>query len=312
MAAPETFEAIRSRARSGPPVSVAVVAAESHSSLQAVAEAARDGFARPVLVGPEDRVRRAIANAEIRGLEEARFVDAPDEEEAARTAVALARADEVGVVLKGSIRTDQLLRAVLDRTNGLRTQRLLSDVLLYEDTLSGANRLVGVTDGGINPAPDLDALKHIVANAVDLFRILDWDRPRVALLSATEIVTDSVPSTRTARELAEWADENLAQARVQGPLALDNALLASAAAAKGITGPVAGQADILVAPCIDAGNVLGKGVKYLGGSLTAHVVVGARTPILIPSRVESAEDKLHSIALGVLSAVSPRWREPQS
>lgn len=312
MAAPGTFSEIRSRARSGPAVTVAVVAAESPSSLQAVAEAAQAGFARPVLVGPVDKVRAAIANAEIRGLDDARYIDAPDEEEAARTAVAMARKDEVGVLLKGSLRTDQLLRAVLDGRSGLRTRRLLSDVLLYEDTLSGSPRLVGVTDGGINPDPDADALKQIVSNAVDLFRILDWDRPRVALLSATEVVTQSVPSTETAREVAEWAAENLSQAHVQGPLALDNALLESAAAAKGIAGPVAGRADILVAPCLDAGNVLGKGVKYLGGSLTAHVVVGGRAPILIPSRVESAEDKLHSIALGVLSAVSPRWREPES
>jgi phosphate butyryltransferase len=312
MPAPATFEEIRSRARAGSAVPVAVVAAESHSSLQALAEATKEGFARPVLVGPLDRIRAAIARAEIRGLDDARYVDAPDDEEAARTAVAMARGNEVRVLLKGSLRTDQLLRAVLDRENGLRTQRLLSDVLLYEDRLSGATRLVGVTDGGINPNPDPDALKQIAANAVDLFRILDWDRPRVALLSATEVVTESLPSTGAAREVAEWAAGNLTQAYVQGPLALDNALLESAAAAKGITGPVAGRADILVAPCIDAGNVLGKGVKYLRGSLTAHIVVGGRVPILIPSRVESAEDKLHSIALGVLSAVSPRWREPGS
>ncbi len=298
---PATFEELRSRARSGSAVAVAVVAAESASSLQAVADAAREGFARPVLVGPEKRVRAAIANAGIGGLDGARFVDAPDEEEAARTAVAMARAGEVGVLLKGSLRTDQLLRAALDRDAGLRADRLLSDVLLYEDTLAGEKRLVGVTDGGINPAPDEEAVRQIVANAVDLFRALGWDRPRVAILSATEAVTDSVPSTLVARAVADWA-AGVLEADVAGPLALDNALLASAAEAKGITGPVAGRADIMVAPSIEAGNILGKGVKYLGGSVTGHVVVGARAPILIPSRVESAEDKLQSIALGVLSA----------
>ncbi len=131
---------------------------------------------------------------------------------------------------------------------------------------------------------------------------LGWDRPRVALLSATEAVTESVPSTVTARAVADWAADALPNADVAGPLALDNALLTSAAEAKGITGPVAGRADIMVTPSIEAGNILGKGVKYLGGSITAHVVVGARVPILIPSRVESAEDKLHSIALGVVTA----------
>lgn len=296
-----SFEELRTRARSAEPVPVAVVAAESETALVALAGAAREGFARPVLVGPEDGVRDVIDGAGIDGLDGARFVDAADAETAARTAVALARSGDVGVLLKGALRTDQLLKAVLDRERGLRTGRLLSDVLVYEDTLSGETRLVGVTDGGINPRPDVEALKQIVTNAVDVFRALGWDRPRVALLSATEAVTESVPSTLAARAVAEWAADALDHADVAGPLALDNALLVSAAEAKGITGPVAGRADVMVAPSIEAGNLLGKGVKYLGGSITAHVVVGATVPILIPSRVESAEDKLHSIALGVLT-----------
>lgn len=302
MPAIPTFEALRARARAGSPAAVAVVAAESPTALEAAAGAAREGFARPVLVGAEERVRAVVAEAGFGDLEAARFVDAPDAEGAASRAVELARAGEVDVLLKGALRTDQLLRAALDADRGLRIGRLLSDVLLYEDTLSGATRLVGVTDGGINPAPDADALRQIVANAVAVFRALGWDRPRVALLSATEAVTGSVPSTVLAREVADWAGAALPDADVDGPLALDNALLAGAAAAKGIGGPVAGQADIMVAPSIEAGNILGKGVKYLGGSITAHVVVGARVPILIPSRVESAQDKLHSIALGVLAA----------
>ena len=301
MAAPRSFQELRDRARAGSPVAVAVVAAESASALRAVAAAASDGFARPVLVGDPAGIRGAIEDAGIDGLEDARFVPAEDDEAAARAAVALVRDGEVGVLLKGALRTDQLMRAVLDRDDGLRTGRLLSDVLLYEDTLAGATRLVGVTDGGINPAPDREALQQIVANAVEVFMALGWERPRVALLSATEAVTESVPSTVTARAVADWAANAMPHADVAGPLALDNALLTSAAEAKGITGPVAGRADIMVAPTIEAGNILGKGVKYLGGSITAHVVVGARAPILIPSRVESAEDKLHSIALGVVT-----------
>lgn len=280
---------------------VAVVAAGSDTALRAVAAAAREGFARPVLIGPESETRAAIAEAGFDRLLDAAVIDVPDAEAAAHRAVAMAHAGDVAVLLKGGLRTDQLLTAVLDRGTGLRTGRLLSDVLLYEDTLSGGTRLVGVTDGGINPSPDAEQLQQIVANAVDLFVRLGWDRPRVAVLSATEAVTDSVPSTATARAVAGWARDALPGADVAGPLALDNALLESAARAKGITGPVAGRADILVAPSIEAGNVLGKAVKYLGGSITAHVVVGARVPILIPSRVESVEDKLHSIALGVLT-----------
>ncbi|MFW5947507.1 MAG: phosphate acyltransferase [Gemmatimonadota bacterium] len=299
MAAIGTFEELRARARKAT-AAVAVVAADSASALRAAAAAVREGFARPVLVGDEDRVRAAIDAAEAGDLRAARVVHAPDADAAARAAVALARAGEVDVLLKGGLRTDELLRAVLDRDTGLRAGRLLSDVLLYEDTLSGQRRLVGVTDGGITPAPDMAQLKEIVANAVAVFHALGWDRPRVALLSATEAVTGAVPSTVTARAVARWATDALPDADVDGPLALDNALLATAAAAKGITGPVAGRADIMVTPAIEAGNILGKSVKYLGGSITAHVVVGARAPILIPSRVESAEDKLHSIALGVL------------
>jgi phosphate butyryltransferase len=299
------FEELRARARAAGPAPVALVGADGESGLRALGAATLEGIAEPVLVGDETEARRRVAAAGIAGLDRARYVPARGGEAAAAAAVAEAAAGRVAVLLKGSLRTDQLLRAVLDRDAGLRTGRLLSDVLLYEDVLSGQRRLVAVTDGGINPAPDLEALKRIVENAVAVLRALGWSRPRVALLSATEAVSDAVPSTTTARAVAEWARSALPDADVAGPLALDNALLPAAAEAKGIAGPVAGRADVLVAPSIDAGNILGKGVKYLGGSITAHVVTGARVPVLIPSRVESADDKLHSIALGVLVARAP-------
>jgi phosphate butyryltransferase len=283
---------------------VAVVCAESETALRAVAAAARSGIAEPILIGAASRIRGVMERSAIHGLEGARVVHTDTPPAAAAAGVALAREGEASVLLKGSLRTDELLRAVLDREEGLRTGRLLSDVLLYEDSVSGERRLVGVTDGGINPSPDLEALKQIVENAVAVFRALGFKRPRVALLSATEAVSPAVPSTGAARAVAEWAAGALRHADVDGPLALDNALLPAAAAAKGIGGPVAGRADVLVTPSIEAGNVLGKAAKYLGGSATAHVVVGARVPILIPSRVESAEDKLYSIALGLLVASS--------
>jgi phosphate butyryltransferase len=281
---------------------VALVAAETGSGLRALAAAVEEGIAEAVLVGDEAAVRRAVASARLSALADARFVHAPDPEAAATAAVALARRGEAAALLKGALRTDQLLRAVLDRERGLRTGVVLSDVLLYEDTLSGSTRLVGVTDGGITPVPDEAAMRQIVINAVAVFHALGFDRPRVALLSATEAVSDAVPSTRAARAVAEWAAAAVPGADVDGPLALDNALLTAAAVAKGMGGTVAGRADILVAPSIDAGNILGKAAKYLAGSITAHVVVGASVPVLIPSRVEDARDKLHSIALGVLVA----------
>lgn len=295
-----TFAQLLEAARAGGRVRVAVVGADSGSALAAVLHAAREGFATPVLVGDEERIRALAAE---RGLDVTGATWSPTEtpERAAEAAAALAGAGEVEVLLKGSLRTDQLLRAVLDRRHDLRTDRLLSDVLIYEDVLAGERRLVGVTDGGINPAPDAPALRQVIANAVEVFRRLGYERPKVALLSATEAVTGSVPSTVVARQMQEEAAAGaFGPCEVQGPLALDNALLAAAAEAKGIGGPVAGRADIMVLPNIEAGNVLGKAVKYFGGSVTAHVVVGARVPVLIPSRVESEADKLHSIALGVL------------
>jgi phosphate butyryltransferase len=296
----QSFADLRERAREIGPVPVAVVAAASDTALRAASAAAEQGIARPLLVGDRSAITERLEALDLVALADAPIRDAPDPRTAARVAVALARSGEAGVLLKGALRTDELLRAVLDRDGGLRTDRLLSDVLLYEDRVSGETRLVGITDGGINPAPDSDTLYQIVANGVEVLRLLGWSRPRVALLSATEVVTHSVASTGLARVIADRAISALPDADVAGPLALDNALLPSAAEAKGITGPVAGRADLLVAPSIEAGNILGKAVKYLGGSITAHVIVGAAVPILIPSRVESAEDKLHSIALGAL------------
>ncbi|MEJ2186022.1 MAG: phosphate acyltransferase [Gemmatimonadota bacterium] len=301
-----TFEELKRAATDRGARTVAVVGAASTTALGALDAAVRSGLARAVLVGHADRARELVRGKGFEALLDARFVDVPDDEAGLRAA-ALAGTGEVEILLKGTLRTDQLLRAVLDRRHGLRTERLLSDVLLYEDTLSGEARLVGVTDGGINVAPTLDQKRQIIENAIAVFHALGYERPRVALMSATEAVTDSVPSTTEARALTELAAarENpaslLARADIFGPLALDNALLVSAARAKNIASDVAGRADIMVLPNIEAGNILGKAVKYLAGSATAHVVVGARVPVLIPSRVESADDKLLSIALGVVA-----------
>ncbi len=297
----KTFEALRHHARDLGPKHVAVVDADDDVALSAAADAARLRIAVPLLVGDEPKIR---ARAERLGLAAdlagATWVAS---EAPAVDAVRLAAEGRVEVLLKGHLRTDQLLHAVLDKAAGLRTGRLLSDVLLYEDTLSGERRLVGVTDGGLNVAPDLEQKKQIVANAIEVLRCLGIARPKIAVLSATEAVSESVPSTVHARALAEHgAAGGFGEADVFGPLALDNALLLSAAQAKGIAHPVAGFADCMVMPNIESGNALGKAVKYIGGSQCAHVVVGAKLPILIPSRVESADDKLNAIALGVIFA----------
>lgn len=296
-----SFAELRARAQELGPRRVAVVDADDDVALAAAADAARLRIALPVLAGDETKIRARVERLGLtRALAEATYVAT---ERPAAAAVALASEGQVQVLLKGHLRTDELLRAVLDKAAGLRTGRLLSDVLLYEDTLSGARRLVGVTDGGLNVAPDLAQKKQIVLNALEVMRAIGHARPKIALLSATEAVSESVPSTVDAKALSEMgAAGEFGEADVFGPLALDNALLVSAAEAKGIKHPVAGRADCMVMPNIESGNALGKSVKYLGGSQCAHVVVGAKLPILIPSRVESADDKLNAIALGVLFA----------
>lgn len=298
----ENFHELRRHARQRGPKRVAVVMAEDEAALSALAQAAAAKIALPLLIGDPAAIRAKLANLETgSALAEAAIIAATEAQAAAQIAIALCRNGEADILLKGRLRTEQLLRAVLDKQNGLRRGRWLSDVLLYEDTLSGKARLVGVTDGGINVLPSLEQKKEIIANAVLVMHALGCPRPRLALMSATEAVTPAIPSTVEARALTEIAATGaFGECEVFGPLALDNALLESAAQAKGIFSPVAGRADVMVAPNIEAGNILGKAVKYLGGSQCAHVVVGAQTPILLPSRVEGAEDKLNAVALGVI------------
>jgi len=295
------FADLRRRAQQLGPCRVAVVVADDDIALTAAAEASQLEIAVPVLIGSGAKTR---SKAEGLGLSSqlsgAEFVntDSP-----AAVAVEMARNREVDVLLKGHLRTDELLKAVLDKDTGLRTGRLLSDVLLYEDELAGETRLVGMTDGGLNVAPTLEQKRQIVENAMGVMRCLGLRRPKIAIMSATEAVSPSVPSTVDAQSLTEMAAKGeFGDVELFGPLALDCALLKSAAEAKGITSPVAGCADCMMVPNIEAGNLLGKAVKYFGGSQCAHVVVGARVPILIPSRVESVDDKVNSIALGVVFA----------
>jgi phosphate butyryltransferase len=297
------FDQLRLRARELGPKRVAVVVADDEVALLAAESAVRLGIAVPILFGDEAKIRAEIARVDASTLlKQAVFVNAPDTAAAANAAAQMARDGQVDILLKGHLRTDQLLKAVLDKANGLRTGRLLSDVLLYEDMLAGHSRLVGVTDGGINVLPTLDQKKQIVLNAIEAFHALGFARPKVAIMSATEVVTESLPSTLDAHQLASIGDRGeFGDADVFGPLALDNALLLSAARAKNITNSVAGEADCMVVPNIEAGNLLGKAVKYLAGSQCAHVIVGARVPVLIPSRVESVDDKLNSLAFGVVA-----------
>ena len=297
-----TLERLLAAARSAGPLRLAVAAAESDTALAAAALARRQRIADVVLVGGDSGIRarlQAIGEDPALFKIEAAATDA----DAARRSVAMVRGGEAAVLMKGRLQTADLLRAILDRESGLRAGRILSDVLVADHPLSDRPRLLGVTDGGVNVAPTLAQKKEIVLNAVELFQRLGYDRPRVACLCAVETVTDAMPATRDAQALAEAnAGGELPGCMVSGPLALDNALSSDAARAKGIDHPVAGRADVLLVPNIETGNALGKAFTYLAHRHVGHVIVGARAPVLIPSRVERAEDEIFSIALGVLSA----------
>jgi phosphate butyryltransferase len=296
-----TFEEARRRAGQGTLKRVGIVAAEDEVALKAAAGALRAHIAQPVLIGDEARIR---ACAEQHGLHDL-LAGAPlvAAENPAETAVLMARAGELDALLKGHLRTDQLLRPVLDKEKGLRTRRLLSDIAFFEHTQEGQTRLVGITDGGLNPAPTLEQKKQIAWNAIEAFEKLCVSKPKIAVMSATEFVSDGIVSTTDAAKLTAMCEAGeFGDAEVFGPLALDNALLAWAAKAKGIHHPVAGHADCLLVPTIESGNLLGKSITFIAGMQFGHVIVGARIPILIPSRVETAQDKVNAIALGVLCA----------
>lgn len=297
-----TFAELRDRARELGPKRVGVVLAEDDVALMAASDALLSHIALPVLIGNEQKIRtraRALGLAEL--ANRAEF--SPAGENAPEAAVSLARQGAIEVLMKGHLRTDQLLHPVLDKETGLRTGRLLCDVAVFEHHDEDGARLVTTTDGGLNIAPTLDHKRQIILGAIDVLHCLGIIHPKIAIMSAIEVVSEAIASTTDAKALTEMgASGAFGDAEVYGPLALDNALFAWAAKAKGITHPVAGHADCLVNPTIEAANLLAKAIIFLAGREFAHVVVGARTPILIPSRVESAQDKVNAMALGVLYA----------
>jgi phosphotransacetylase len=272
------------------------------ASLGALTAGAREGLVRPLLVGPPEEIAAGLAGIEGSEGLDLEIVPCSEPEESARRAVELCREGRGQVLLKGRVHTHELLRAVLDRDHGLRTGRLLSDVFLFEDPRPGTRpRMAGVTDGGITVAPTLEQKAAIARNAAFVFRRLGADPVRIAALAAVEVPTESQPHTLEARALAEMSERGeIEGAVVEGPLALDVALERRCAETKGLAGSrVAGGAHVLLAPTLEAGNILAKSVQYYSGAEPGHVVVGARVPIMLASRTESAKAKLHSLALAL-------------
>jgi len=294
----QRFHALLTRAAGGQPLTTAVAHPCDAASILAVAEAADAGLIRPVLVGPAAKIAGAAdqAGVDISGFER---IDAPHSDAAAAAAVALVRAGKADLLMKGSLHTDELLRAVLDETLGLRTKRRLSHVYLMDVPRHPKPLLI--TDAAVNIAPNLGVKRDIVQNAVDLARVMGIARPKVAILSAVETVNPDIPSTLDAAALCKMAERGqITGALVDGPLAFDNAVNLQAAKDKGIVSEVAGDADILVVPDLEAGNMLAKQLTFLAGADGAGVVLGARVPIILTSRADSARTRLASCAVAAL------------
>lgn len=295
-----SMEDISRKARSLPTRIVVIAAAQDDVALEAAAVAEDEGLARCILVGDQHRIEALLWDLG-RDPIEFQIVDRQEIHESVETAVRLVREGEGHILMKGKVTSADLLREVLDRDRGLRSGHLLSDVFLFNSPLPGDPRLIGITDGGINLAPDVEAKAQILMNGLEVFQALGYEKPKVAVLSAIEKVNESLPSTVDAAELARRGEQGaLGSCEVAGPLAMDLAVSVESARRKGVDSPVAGIADLLLFPTIEAANITAKAVQYLAGVDSGHVVMGATAPVLIPSRSESVQAKKNAVALGRL------------
>ena len=280
------------------PARVAVAAAQDDAVLQACQSAYEQKLATFSLFGDQARIEAAAQKAGV-NLDGMRIVHVADDMQAAMQAVEFVSTGNADIVMKGIINTGDLLRAVLDKSIGLRTGRVLSHLAMFE--LNGFDRLIGVTDGGMNIVPTLPQKADIIQNAAGVFHRLGVDPVKVAVLAAVETVNADMPGTIDAAALAKMADRGqLEGVVVDGPLALDNAVSEAAARHKGIVSPVAGKADILLVPNLEVGNILGKSLVYMGGGKIAGLILGARRPVVVTSRADTPESKVISIALASL------------
>ncbi len=295
-----SFAELLAAARSLPPRRVAVAAAHDDAVLTAVGKAKEQGIAEFVLIGDQARMEPLAAAAGV-NLADHEVVHEPDVRLAARLAAMMTGSGRADMLMKGIIGTGDFLRALLDKEAGLRTGALLSHVFVVQ--LAGYDRLLFVTDSAMNVAPTLAEKAAIIENAVALAGALGIRPAKVAVLAAVETVEARMPATLEAAALAKMAERGqIKGAIVDGPLALDNAVSEEAVRHKGIVSPVAGKADILMVPDIEAGNMLGKAMVYFAGGTIAGLVMGAAKPVIVTSRADSAESKMLSIALGAVMA----------
>jgi phosphate acetyltransferase len=300
----EKYHRLISLAQGRPPITAAIAHPCDDASLQGAVEATRLRLIEPILVGPVERIRRVAEQAGI-DISTMETVNSGHSHDSAAKAVGLVTAGRAEALMKGSLHTDELMAAVVSRQGGIRTERRISHCFIM-DVPHHPEALI-ITDAAVNIAPTLDDKVDIVQNAIDLAHALGVTEVRVAVLSAMETVTAKVPSTIEAAALCKMADRGqITGALVDGPLALDNAISPQAAAIKRIASPVAGRANVLVVPDLEAGNMLAKSLSFLAHADAAGLVLGARVPIILTSRADTLLTRLASCAVAVLVAAARR------
>ncbi len=293
-----------------PVIGTVVVHPCERSALQGPLDAAKAEIIEPILVGPRRKIEAVAAEHDL-DISACEIVDVPHSHAAAARGVELVREGRGEVLMKGSLHTDELMRAVLSSSAGLRTERRVSHVFAMD--VPSYPKPLFVTDGAVNIFPDLAAKVDIVQNAIDMAIGLKVEEPKVAILSAMETVNPKIPSTVEAAALCKMAERGqITGGLLDGPLALDNAISLEAAEVKKIKSPVAGQADILVVPDLEAGNMLAKNLTFMSGAYAAGIVLGARVPIVLTSRADSLETRMASCAVAALYAMALRAKKPVS
>ena len=294
----EKYNRLIAAAQKQHPLTTAVAHPCDETSLKGALEAAEESLITPILVGPKDRISE-VAQSFSLDLGRMEIVDVPHSQAAAEKAVELVRTGNAELLMKGSLHTDELLAEVVKRETGIRTGRRISHVFVMD--VPGHPHTLFISDAAVNIAPDLMAKRDIIQNAIDLYAGLGLGTPKVAILSAVETVTTSIPSTIEAAALCKMADRGqITGGELDGPLAFDNAISPEAARIKGIKSPVAGQAQILVVPDLEAGNMLAKNLTFLSHADAAGIVLGARVPIILTSRADNVRTRMASCAVAVL------------
>jgi phosphate acetyltransferase len=298
------YERLIANAKKVSPATTVVAHPCDETSLRGLVEAAEAGIIVPILVGPAGKIS-AVAREHGIDIDRFEIVDAPHSEAAAAKAVALIHESKGELLMKGSLHTDELMREVTSSKTGLRTARRISHVFIID--VPTHSETLFITDAAINIFPDLDTKRDIIQNVIDLFTQVGLGTPRLAILSAVETVTSKIPSTIEAAALCKMAERGqITGGILDGPLAFDNAINPEAAAIKGIKSEVAGRAQILIVPDLEAGNMLAKNLTFMAKADAAGIVLGARVPIVLTSRADSVRSRLASCAAAVLYADARR------